>query len=401
MAHQFNYIIIGGGLAGASAVEGIRSRDDSGSIALFAKENRLPYDRPPLSKGLWSGKTTFDELQVYPESFYSSNNVHLNLGSEIAEIDARKNQVVDSSEHRYTYDKLLIATGGSPRRLSFGEDVLRYFRTADDYIGLREETKIHDSFTLIGGGFIGAELAAAIVSLGKNVTMLFPDAFILQKVLPGDLARYVTEYYRSKGVDVQDGDVPTYAARAGGIVALTTRKGRKFTTDVAVAAIGLNLHLELAKRAGLKVENGIVVNSLLQTSLPNIYAAGDVAFFPSKSLDKSIRIEHWNNAQSQGTHAGENMAGADRPFDYLPYFYSDLFDLGFEAVGDLDSRLTTYADWKEEFREGVVYYVDSGYVRGVLLWNVWGKVDEARRLIDEKKQYRHIERLKGILQPQE
>ena len=397
MAHQFKYVIIGGGLAGASAVEGIRSRDQSGSIALFCKESRLPYDRPPLSKGLWSGKTTLDQLPVYPESFYTSNNVHLLLGSEVTDIDTKKNQVTDNSGHRYGYDKLLLATGGSPRRLSFGDDAIQYFRTADDYLYLRRATETHDSFALIGGGFIGAELAAALISAGKKVTMLFPDTMILQKVLPAALSRYVTEYYRSKGVTILDGDVPTDAARSGGVVRVTTRKGKTLAADIAVAAIGLNLHLEIAKRAALKVENGIVVNTLLQSSVANIFAAGDVAFFPSGSLDKSIRIEHWNNAQSQGRHAGENMAGPERPFEYLPYFYSDLFDLGFEAIGDLDARLETYADWREEFREGVVYYFESGYVRGVLLWNVWGKVDDARRLIDRKKRHQRTDQLKGAL----
>ena len=397
MAHQFKYVIVGGGLAGASAIEGIRSRDDSGSIALFCKENRLPYDRPPLSKGLWFGKTTFDRLPVYPESFYASNNVHAHLGLEITEIDTKKSQVVDDNGHRYGYDKLLIATGGSPRRLSFGEGVVHYYRTADDYLWLADMVKTKESFAVIGGGFIGAELAAALVSQGKKVTMIFPDQLILQKVLPKDLAANVKEYYQSKGVTVLSGDVPTGAVRSEGMVHLTTRAGKKLSFDVAIAAIGLNLHLESAKRAGLKLENGIVVNAMLQTSVPDIYAAGDVAFFPSKSLDKSIRIEHWNNAQSQGKHAGENMVGANLPFEYLPYFYSDLFDLGFEAIGDLDSRLTTYADWHEKFREGVVYYLEDDLVRGVLLWNVWSKVDDARTLIDSKKKFSRPERLKGTL----
>lgn len=397
MAHQFKYIIVGGGLAGASAIEGIRSRDDSGSIALFCKEHRRPYDRPPLTKGLWSGKTTFDQLPIYPESFYSSNNVHAYLGTEISEIDARKNQVVDLEGHRYGYDKLLVATGGAPRRLSFGEGVVQYYRTADDYLWLADAAKSKDSFVLIGGGFIGAELAAALVSAGKQVTMIFPDQLILQKVLPHDLGTNVMEYYRSKGVTILGGDVPTDCVRSGGTVRLTTRGGKKLTFDAAMAAIGLNLHLETAKRAGLKIDNGIAVNSLLQTSIPNIFAAGDVANFPAKSLDKNIRIEHWNNAQSQGKHAGENMAGANVPFNYLPYFYSDLFDLGFEAIGDLDSRLTTYADWHEKFREGVVYYLDNNLVRGVLLWNVWGKVDDARAVIDGKKQFQRPDRLKGML----
>lgn len=397
MAQQFKYIIVGGGLAGASAIEGIRSRDDSGTIALFGKENRLPYDRPPLSKGLWFGKTTLEQLPVYPEPFYKSSNVHVFLGSEITEIDAKKNQVADKEGRRYTYEKLLIATGGLPRRLSFGEGVVRYFRTADDYLELYESTKTLDSFALIGGGFIGGELAAALSTIGKHVTMIFPDDLILQRVLPRDLAVYVTDYYREKGITILHGDVPTDAVRSEGVVRLTTREGKKLTTDVALVAIGLNLHLETAKRAGLKVDNGITVNSLLQTSVPNIYAAGDIANFPAKSLDKNIRIEHWNNAQSQGRHAGENMAGANKPFDYLPYFYSDLFDLGFEAIGDLNSQLTTYQDWRDEFREGVVYYLDEGLVKGVLLWNVWGKVDNARALIDRKEHYNHPEDLAGMI----
>jgi len=395
MAHQFKYIIIGGGLAGASAVEGIRSRDDSGSIAIFCKENHLPYDRPPLSKGLWFGKSTLDELPVHPESFYKSNNVRLFLDDEITEIDGKKSQVVDKEDHRYTYEKLLIATGGSPRRLSFGEGVVRYFRTVDDYQELLELTGTMNSFTLFGGGLIGAELAAALTTLEKEVAMIFPEEHILQKVLPRDLATYVTEYYQAKGITLHSGDVPTDATRVEGSVQVTTRAGKKLTTDVALAAIGLNLRLEMAKRAGIRMENGITVNALLQSSLPNVYAAGDVAFFPSKSLGKSIRIEHWNNAQSQGKHAGENMAGANKPFEYLPYFYSDLFDLGFEAIGEVDSGLTTYADWREEFREGVVYYLDDETLKGVLLWNVWGKVDAARALIDRKKQYRRSQELKG------
>jgi NADPH-dependent 2,4-dienoyl-CoA reductase/sulfur reductase-like enzyme len=397
MAHQFKYVIVGGGLAGACAIEGIRSLDESGTIALFGKENRLPYDRPPLSKGLWSGKTTLDQLPVHTESFYSSNGVHVFLGVEIGEIDPRKRQVVDRSGRRYVYEKLLLATGGTPRTLSFGEGVVRYYRTAEDYLELLEATRSYDNFTMLGGGFIGGELSAALTQLGKKVSMVFPEQSILHKVLPRPLAAFVTDYYGKKGVAILNNDVATEAVKKGGRVHVTTRNGVKLTTDIAVAAIGLNLHLEIPKKAGLRVENGIIVNALLQTSDPNIYAAGDVALFPAKSLDKSIRIEHWNNAQSQGRHAGENMAGANRPFEYLPYFYSDLFDLGFEAVGELDSRFETFADWNDEFREGVVYYFVEGRVKGVLLWNVWEKVDAARELIDKKRTYKRHDQIKGSI----
>ncbi len=395
MAKHFKYVIVGGGLAAASAIEGIRAHDSSGSIALFGREPHLPYDRPPLSKGLWLGKTTLDQLPVHEEAFYKRHHVHLHLGREIVAIDRQRKQVLDREGNRYEYDRALIATGGSPRTLSFGGDALRYFRTVDDYSALREAADRYSEFVLIGGGFIGAELAAALSMLGKEVTLISRDEFILQNVLPRDLAAFVTEYYRKHKVKVLSGDVPTAVERSGGRTRVQTREGKTLDADVALAAIGLNLHTEMPLHAGLTVENGIVVNEFLQTSDPHIYAAGDIAFFPVKALGKRMRIEHWNNAQMQGRYAGENMAGAQRAYDYLPYFYSDLYDLGFEAVGDLDSRLQTFADWKEVFREGVVYYLDEHKVVGVLLWNVWEKVDAARELINRRKAVKDFSELKG------
>lgn len=394
MANHFQYIIVGGGLAGATATEGIRERDRTGSVALFGKEQHLPYDRPPLSKGLWSGRSKLDSLPIHDEAFYKSYGVHLFLGREITTIDRKKKQIFDREGDRFTYDKLLLTTGGAPRTLSFGEGAVHYYRTIDDYLSLRKAAEQLEQFLLIGGGFIGAELAAALTQIGKNVTMAFPDHVLLQRVLPEDLALFVTDYYREKGVKIVNDDVPTGIERSNGMTIATTKGGLSLQAEIAVAAIGLNLHTEMAKRAGLKIENGIAVNTFLQTSDPDIYAAGDIASFPSPSLEKTVRVEHWNNAQVQGKHAGENMAGANKPYTYVPYFYSDLFDLGFEAVGELDPRLKTFADWKEEFREGVVYYIDNGRVKGVLLWNVWEKVDAARDLINRKKIFNRLEDLR-------
>lgn len=395
MALHYKYIILGGGTAGASAVEGIREHDSSGSIGLFSRENHLPYDRPPLSKGLWLGKTTLGELPVHDEPFYARNNAHLHLGVEIVSIDPAKRHLVDREGTRYGYEKLLLATGGTPRILSFAGEAVQYFRTVDDYQTLRGAAERYDEFILIGGGFIGAELAAALCLQGKQVTLIFPTNSLLEKILPRDLAEFVTDYYRQKGVQVLSGDVPTAIERKGGRTRVHTRAGRLLDAGHTVVAIGLTLHTEMAYRAGLTVENGISVNEFLQTSDPNIFAAGDVAVFPVAALGKTMRIEHWDNARMQGRYAGENMAGAQRAYDYLPFFYSDLFDLGFEAVGDLDSRFQTYADWKEKYREGVVYYLDSKKVVGVLLWNVWEKVDAARELIKRRKAVQHVSELKG------
>ena len=171
--------------------------------------------------------------------------------------------------------------------------------------------------------------------------------------------------------------------RRGGQIALQTAGGRELLVDGVVAGIGIEPNIALAQAAGLEVDNGIVVDALLRTSHPDIYAAGDVANFANPALGKRMRVEHEDNANTMGRHAGRNMAGEQAPYDHLPFFYSDLFDLGYEAVGELDARLEIVADWKEPFREGVLYYLRDGRVRGVLLWNVWEQVDAARRLIAE------------------
>ncbi|MEO8168658.1 MAG: FAD/NAD(P)-binding oxidoreductase [bacterium] len=388
MVKEFKYIIVGGGLAGASAVEGIREHDPSGTIALLGKESRLPYDRPPLSKGLWLGKAKLDDLPVHDAAFYESQNVLVYLNTEVKEIDPSKHQVLANDGTRYAYAKLLIATGGSPRKLPFGDGVLRYFRSVEDYLSLKEEAERAEEFIVIGGGFIGGELGAALTLNNKKVTMVFPDQTILRKVLPSDLSSFVTDYYRSKGVTIMNGERTVNAEQSKSRTTVTTQSGKNISVDVAIAAIGLDDDIGFAKKAGLTIENGIAVNNLLQSSNLDIFAAGDVANFPAISLDRNIRLEHWNNAQAQGKHAGKNMAGASAPFEYLPYFYSDLFDLGFEAVGDLDSRMKTHAVWQKEFREGVVYYLDNDLVKGVLLWNVWEKIEVARRLISLKRVYK-------------
>ncbi len=397
MANQFRYLIVGGGVAGASAVEGIRLHDGDGLIALISKEDSLPYHRPDLSKGLWLGKATLSSLPLHDLAYYRSLGVHLFLDTTIIEINRRKKQVSDQAGNRYGYDKLLLATGGSPRILSFGQENMHYYRTIEDYRYVREAVRAHDEIVVLGGGFIGAELAASLSANNIQVTLVFPDPHLLPKILPAELAAFVTKYYRSKGVRIVAGDVPVAVKREESAVAVTTKSGKRVTGGAVIGAIGINLHTEMAKHAGLKVENGIAVNSLLQTSDPDIFAAGDVAHFPSTTLQKEIRIEHWDNAKAQGKRAGENMTGANLPYEYLPFFWSDLFDLGFEAVGDIDSRLTTYADWKKQFREGVVYYLDGGRVTGVLLWNVWERVDAARELVRSRKTFRSPEALKGSL----
>jgi len=296
--------------------------------------------------------------------------------------------VTDDKKEVYSFDKLLLATGGLPRRLPFGDDDIIYYRTLGDYRRLRDTTSKRTRFAVIGGGFIGSEIAAALAMNQKQVVMIFPGHAICDRVFPSDLSQFVTDFYRQKGVEVWNGESAASLERKGEQFVLKTKSQREVSVDSVVAGIGIQPNLELAKMAGLQTGDGIVVDEFLCTSRPDIYAAGDVALFYNPSLDRHLRVEHEDNANTMGRFAGRNMAGSAEKYERLPFFYSDLFELGYEAVGELDSRLSTLVDWKEPNREGVVYYQKEGRVRGVLLWNVWGQIDAARELIAAKLPFR-------------
>jgi 3-phenylpropionate/trans-cinnamate dioxygenase ferredoxin reductase subunit len=195
------------------------------------------------------------------------------------------------------------------------------------------------------------------------------------------LARFLSDYYRQKGVKVVAGGTVINVEKKSQGLLVKTRSHGEFPADAVVAGIGVTPNVELARSAGLKVDNGIVVDELLCASAPDIYAAGDVANFFNPALAMRLRVEHEDNANTMGEQAGGAMAGQPTPYHHLPFFYSDLFELGYEAVGELDPSLETVTDWKDPYREGVVYYLRDGRVRGVLLWNVWGQVEAARQLI--------------------
>ncbi len=378
MQHH-NYLIVGGGMAADSAVRGIRKIDPDGSIAMICEEGDPPYDRPPLSKSLWKNKPF--------ESIWRNTGdlkVDLHLGRKVVSLDAAKQTATDDAGSVYSYKKLLLATGGSVRRLPDADDSVIYFRTAVDYNKLRWLSDRGSDFVVIGGGFIGSEVAAALAMNGKHVTMIFPSNVIGSRVYPQPLATFLNTYYREKGITLLPSETVRSVQKIGDKTVVTTGGGKEISADGVVAGLGIQPNTELAARAGLKVDNGIVVDEFLRTSDPNIYAAGDVANFYSAALDKRTRVEHEDNANVMGEMAGRNMAGQLDAYRHLPFFYSDLFDLGYEAVGELDVSLDIVEDWKEPYRKGVIYYLRDGRVRGVLLWNTWGQLDAARRLIAER-----------------
>jgi 3-phenylpropionate/trans-cinnamate dioxygenase ferredoxin reductase subunit len=385
---NYTYLIVGGGMTADAAIHGIREVDSTGSIGLIGAESHPPYNRPPLSKGLWKGKPL---ESIWRKSAQPPPQLH--LGRTARTLDARNRRITDDQETVYTYDKLLLATGGTPRRLPFGGDDIIYFRTFDDYQRLRTLTEKGQHFAVIGGGFIGSEVAAALAMNGKKVTLLFPEAGIGARVFPTDLSRFLNDYYRQKSVEVRAGEQVVGMEKRGNQYVLRTHNPQngheeEIAADGVVAGIGITPNVELAQQAGLQVDNGIIVDAALRSNDPNIFAAGDVAAFHNPALGRRLRVEHEDNALTMGRLAGQSMAGRAVSYDHLPSFYSDLFDLGYEAVGEVDARLETVADWKEPHREGVVYYLRDGRVRGVLLWNVWEQVDAARKLIAEPGPFR-------------
>ena len=374
---NYKYLIVGGGMTADAAVRGIRAVDPEGSLGMIGAEVDPPYNRPPLSKGLWKGK---DIDSIWRGT--QDQSVELHLGRKIEKVDREARKVIDDQGTEYGYEKLLLATGGRPRRLPFGDDLVLYYRKVEDYRRLQALTQSEAKFAVIGGGFIGSEVAAALAMNNQNVTMIFPEAGVGALQFPADLSASLNEYYESNGVTVISGATVEAIESGHGHVHVVTGAG-VVHVDAVVAGIGIQPNTALAEAAGLEVEDGVVVQPTLQTNDPDVYAAGDVARFYNPALDRKMRVEHEDNANTMGEMAGRSMAGEPINYDHLPYFYSDLFDLGYEAVGDINPELEIVSDWAEPFKKGLVYYLENGRVRGVLLWDVWGKVDEARALIAE------------------
>jgi 3-phenylpropionate/trans-cinnamate dioxygenase ferredoxin reductase subunit len=388
---EFKYLIVGGGMTADAAVRGIRQVDQMGKIGIISNESHRPYDRPPLSKSLWKGESLEKVWRKTP-----TENVELHLSRTARSIDTKKKCVVDDQGTANSFEKLLLATGGRVRRLPWNMEGIIYFRTLDDYQKLRVLTEQGNRFAVIGGGFVGSEIAAALAMNHKSVTMIFPEEGIGARVYPSALSRFLNSFYESKGVEIFAGHQVSDIEKRGAKFIVRTPDGKQWEVDGVVAGIGILPNVELAQLAGLAVENGIRVDEFLRTTDPDIFAAGDVANFYNPALDRRMRVEHEDNANMMGEFAGKNMAGSTTPYDHLPFFYSDLFELGYEAVGEVDRRLEVVEDWKKEFHEGVVYYMKAGRVRGVLLWNTWGQVDAARKLIAEQGPF-NAGNLKGRL----
>lgn len=392
---RYDYLIIGGGMVADSAARGIREQDATGSIGIFGADSDEPYTRPALSKKLWTD-SEFGRDQV-PLGTASDTGAEVHTGTRIASVDRSKQAVTTAAGENHEYGTLLFATGAAPTQIDLSPSPrVIYFRTFADYRMLRELTETAEHIAVVGGGYIGTEIAAALSQQGVKVTLVTSDDVVGSHMFPRSLAAGFDKGFSDHGVTVRRGTKVTSGAEASARVQLQLDDGSAVEADGVVFGLGVRPSTDLAEAAGLEVDNGIVVDEFLRTADEHIYAAGDVANYPDAILGRR-RIEHVDNATEMGKAAGRNMAGAGAAYTYTPYFYSDVYDDGYQAIGTVATSLNTVEDWKTIGKEGVVYYLDDdAVVRGVLMWNVWEGLDEARTLLAGKKPHTE-ETLKGLI----
>ncbi len=380
---SYDYVIVGGGVAAASAVKGIRSEDSSGSIAVLGSEPDKPVYRPALSKDLWLQDDATLEGNSLAGDLDEDDHVDLVTDTTVTEIDPDAHVVRLADGSSVGYGKLLLATGAEPRVLGIdpGPRVV-YYRTAADYQRLRSLVGPGSHVVIVGGGYIGSEITSALVQNDVAVTLVLDLEDVQEQMFPRALAASLTKAFADRGVTIVHGSV-SRGEDTGDGVRVRLDDGTDVAADAAVIGVGVLPRTGLAEAAGLEVDNGIVVDDHMRTSATDVYAAGDVASYPDALLGRR-RVEHVDHAEKSGELAGRAMAGAEAAYDYTPFFWSDILDAGYEAVGETSSRLDMVEDWKDgEIGTGVVYYLKSGHVRGVLLWNVWDSVGKARELIAE------------------
>lgn len=381
MGAKYNYLIIGGGMAADAAAHGIREVDAEGSIGILSEDVDEPYARPALSKKLWT-EPGFDWAEKVDLHTVADTNADIRLRTTVTKINPEALTVETSDGDEFGYTVLLIASGGHPKRIDLPDDErVIYFRSAEDYRRLRAFADAGATVAVIGGSYVGTELAAGLAQNGAKVTLVYPETVLTGGMLPPALAEKVEARFREAGVDLRPGTRVTSGSATGeGIDIALGSGGPSVTVDAVVSGLGIEPSTDFAEAAGLDVRDGIMVDTYLATSHRGIYAAGDVANYPDRILGQR-RVEHVDNAQQMGRWAGHLMAGDVQPYTHTPYYYSDLFEFGYEAVGRVDASLEMIEDWKTPLEEGVVYYLDDGRVVGVLLWNVWDSTDAARDII--------------------
>ncbi|GAA3734545.1 FAD-dependent oxidoreductase [Leifsonia bigeumensis] len=392
MTSTKNFIIIGGGLAGVSAAEELRKQGFDGTIQLIGKEAHAPYIRPPLSKGYLNGSEGLDAVYVHPAEWYAENDIQLLTGTKAFGVNAATHEVTVSGGKPLHYDKLLLATGSSPRLLTIdGAELggVHYLRTLDDSVALQKEfTGGGRTLVLIGSGWIGMEVGATARTLGNDVTILERDPIPLANAIGDELGTMFAEVHKEKGVVLRTSVVVDKIVGSHGKVAgVQLDSGEVVPADIVLIGVGAVPNVALADDAGIITENGIVTDQAMQTSDPDIFAAGDVAnaFHPLANM--RLRSEHWANALNEGPAAARGMLGQNESYEEIPYFYTDQFDIGMEysGYGPMTRGAKIVYRGNREGREFVAFWLKDGRVVAGMNVNVWDVNEQVQRLIREGK----------------
>lgn len=381
MSRDYDYLIIGGGMAADAAAKGIREKDADGTIGILGEESTAPFPRPALSKKLWTDPDFSEDDAALGTA--DATGAELHLGARVDTIDRDAKAVTTSTGDAYGYGKLLIATGGHPRQIPTlpPSDRVIYYRTLTHYHRLRAAVADQPRVAVVGGGYIGTEMAAALVQNGSTVILIHPDDVLGSPTFPKVIADEIDAMFTDAGVEVHGGATVEGGTPTPQGVTLDLSDGSRVTADYVVVGLGIEPAGVLARRSGLETsaDGGIVVDERLTTADPSVLAAGDVAEYPDRILGRR-RVEHVDNADEMGAAAGRILAGSDETYDRTPYFYSDLFDAWYEAVGTLDADLEIVVVEKDDGGR-VVYYIGDGEVVGVLLWKVADGLDAARDVL--------------------
>ncbi|WP_394216603.1 NAD(P)/FAD-dependent oxidoreductase [Brachybacterium vulturis] len=376
---RYDHVIIGGGVAADSAARAIRTAEPDATIAILSADPHSPVYRPALSKDLWSGENpdpASQELHTAEET-----GATLFTSTLVTELLPNSHSVVTARGQFTHYGKALLATGSSARHLpDVHDDRVLCLRSVGDYRHLRGLAKGGARIVVVGGGYIGTEIAAALTRTGAQVTLAHAGRQLLEHVFPASITGHLEQTFSAHGITVVPG-FRLLGIDTGEELVLHSGAAESLHADVAVLGLGAELNTNLAEHGGLDLELGaVVVDPYLRTSAPDVYAAGDVALFDDPLLGLR-HVEHVDHAQASGAAAGKNMAGAEEAYEYTPLFFSDLFDDGYEAVGRLQTSMEMREVWNQDRTAAVVHYLEAGRVEGVLLWNTWDSAGRAREVI--------------------
>lgn len=385
---SYQYLIVGGGLAAASAVDGIRSLDAEGSIAILANESEPPYHRPPLSKEfLQTPEATREFLHVKPQGWYEEAKVTLLNGVRATSLDPKEMRIGTAAEEVYRGERILLAMGGRPRSLAIPGtelDGVSSFRTVADAERLRQRAAEAESALLIGAGFIGMELAASLTGFDVACTVVERESRVWSELLPPVLSYFVQGYFEERGVRFELNAEVEELLGSERLEGARLANGTQVACELAVIGVGLRPNEEIAGEAGLAVMDGVIVDEFGETSHGHIYATGDLARFPDAVFGDTPRLEHWDHARTHGKAVGRNMAGAHEPYDHVSYFYSDVFDLGFSVLGRPAGADEVRLLGELSAERSIVVCGEGGRLVGVVLINATDRLEACRELVRER-----------------